>query len=143
MSKMTTQQRLFCNEYMKDHNATEAAVRAGYSPKTARSQGARLLTNVQLQPLLVELMESTVAEIGYDAQCLLQDMLDVLKVSKRRAIKKGSGAQDIQAFKGMVDTVGKHIEVQAFKESIGIEVDSALIDKLNAAQARAIKAAAQ
>ena len=35
MEKMTAKQRLFCDEYLIDLNATQAAIRAGYSEKTA------------------------------------------------------------------------------------------------------------
>ena len=42
----------FCREYIIDLNATQAAIRAGYSEKTARSQGQRLLTNVDIQNFL-------------------------------------------------------------------------------------------
>jgi phage terminase small subunit len=43
---------LFIKEYLVDLNATQAAIRAGYSPKTARQQGARLLSNVDIQAAL-------------------------------------------------------------------------------------------
>lgn len=42
---MTDKQARFCEEYMIDLNATQAAIRAGYSPKTANEQAARLLAN--------------------------------------------------------------------------------------------------
>lgn len=46
--KLTDKQRRFCEEYLIDFNATQAAIRAGYSEKTAKSQGQRLLTNVDI-----------------------------------------------------------------------------------------------
>ncbi len=48
MAKLTKQQ-LFIEEYMTDFNATRAAKAAGYSEATARSQGQRLLTNVDVR----------------------------------------------------------------------------------------------
>ena len=39
---MTNKQEKFCQEYMIDLNATQAAIRAGYSPKTANEQAGRL-----------------------------------------------------------------------------------------------------
>lgn len=42
-------QRRFVDEYLVDLNATQAAIRAGYSEHTAGSQGQRLLTNVEIQ----------------------------------------------------------------------------------------------
>lgn len=48
----------FCNEYIKDMNATQAAIRAGYSEKTARSQGSTLLTNPNIKSRVAELREA-------------------------------------------------------------------------------------
>lgn len=43
MAKLTEKQKRFCDEYLIDLNATQAAIRAGYSARTANEQGARLL----------------------------------------------------------------------------------------------------
>lgn len=45
---LTPRQELFALEYLKDLNATQAAIRAGYSAKTAKEQGYRLLTNIHV-----------------------------------------------------------------------------------------------
>ncbi|WP_347271646.1 terminase small subunit [Rhizorhabdus histidinilytica] len=45
---MTPKQRAFVLEYLVDLNATQAAIRAGYSAKTADQQGSRLLANVKV-----------------------------------------------------------------------------------------------
>lgn len=47
-------QRLFALEYCVDGNATQAAIRAGYSARTAGQQGDRLLKNVEIQSLIAE-----------------------------------------------------------------------------------------
>ena len=47
MSKLTDKKKAFCREYVKDWNATQAAIRTGYSPKIAYSQGQRLLKDVE------------------------------------------------------------------------------------------------
>jgi len=49
MINLTPKQQLFVEEYLVDLNATQAAIRAGYSEKTANEQGARLLANVSVQ----------------------------------------------------------------------------------------------
>ncbi len=46
---LTDRQERFCEEYLVDLNATQAAIRAGYSRKTANQQGSRLLVNVGIQ----------------------------------------------------------------------------------------------
>ena len=45
MAKLTPKQRFFCDEYLIDLNATQAAIRAGYSPISARDIGCKNLTN--------------------------------------------------------------------------------------------------
>lgn len=45
---LTPKQRRFVSEYLKDLNATQAAIRAGFSAKTAKQAGSRLLTNVDI-----------------------------------------------------------------------------------------------
>ena len=56
MSALTPRQAAFCVEYLVDLNATQAAVRAGYSERTAKQQGARLLTNVDVAAEIQRLM---------------------------------------------------------------------------------------
>ena len=50
--KLTAKQQRFCDEYLIDLNATQAAIRAGYSERTANEQGSRLLANVSVQKYL-------------------------------------------------------------------------------------------
>lgn len=59
--ELTEQQKKFCREYMKDFNGKQAAVRAGYSAKSANEQGSRLLTNVNVQKFL-ETLKNKAAE---------------------------------------------------------------------------------
>ena len=46
---LSPKQSAFCREYVLDYNATQAATRAGYSPKTARQQASQLLTKLNIQ----------------------------------------------------------------------------------------------
>lgn len=48
----------FCHEYIKDMNATQAAIRTGYSEKTAKMQGSRLMTNDDIKARVKELREA-------------------------------------------------------------------------------------
>ena len=54
---LTDKQQRFVDEYLVDLNATQAAIRAGYSAKTANEQGARLLANVSVQNAIRERQE--------------------------------------------------------------------------------------
>jgi phage terminase small subunit len=50
-------QESFCQQYVIDKNGTKAAIRAGYSKKTADQQASRLLTNVKIQARVQELLD--------------------------------------------------------------------------------------
>lgn len=54
---MNERQKRFVVEYIKDYNATQAAIRAGYSEQTAYSQGNRLLKNVEIKKVIKELQD--------------------------------------------------------------------------------------
>lgn len=67
---MNDKQAAFAREYLIDRNATQAAIRAGYSAKTAYSQGERLLRNVEVRAAVnrgeaacAERVELTVASV--------------------------------------------------------------------------------
>ena len=51
---LTDKQKRFCEEYLIDLNATQAAIRAGYSPKTAEQTASRLLRNVKVQEYIAK-----------------------------------------------------------------------------------------
>jgi len=77
---LTNKQAAFVREYLVDFNATQAAIRAGYSPKTARSQGARLLTNVDVNAAIqAEIMSGEEAMIGITdiARGNMADLMDI------------------------------------------------------------------
>ncbi len=57
-SGLTAKQKRFCQEYVVDLNATQAAIRAGYSAKTANEQGCRLLANVSVKAHIAELQQA-------------------------------------------------------------------------------------
>ena len=68
MAKLSARQELFCLEYIRDGNAAQAAVRAGYSPKQANSTGARLYANVRIRAHIDELMTDLQQEKIADAE---------------------------------------------------------------------------
>ncbi len=85
MAKLTDKQELFAREYLKDLNATQAAIRAGYSVKSAQEQASRLLSNVMVQSRISELKADRNEEVGIDAAYVLRrlveiDQMDVLDI---------------------------------------------------------------
>ena len=69
----------FVEEYIKDLNATQAAIRAGYSKKTARSQGARLLTNVDILEAIQEAKEERSERTKIDQDYVLTNIQKVIE----------------------------------------------------------------
>ncbi len=71
---MNPRQTRFTQEYVVDHNATQAAIRAGYSDKTAKSQGQRLLTNVDIRKTIRKLDTKTSDRLELTQQVVLQGL---------------------------------------------------------------------
>ena len=71
---LTNQQRLFVAEYLKDNNATQAAIRAGYSKKTANEQGARLLAKVSIAQAIAQQQKASIVRTLGSADEVLEQM---------------------------------------------------------------------
>ena len=71
---MTPKQTRFVAEYLIDLNASEAAIRAGYSRKTARSIGSELLTNPDISAALAEKQAKQLARADLTAARVLEEM---------------------------------------------------------------------
>lgn len=71
--RMTPKQALFVAEYLKDLNATQAAIRAGFSEKTAKQQASRLLSNVNLQGEIERRKAVQLEDAGLSATRVLEE----------------------------------------------------------------------
>lgn len=91
---MTPKQQLFLNAYLANPNATQAAIAAGYSEKTAKSQGGRLLTNVAIQ----EAIRGRVNDAIITADEILNGVKAIALGGKREA-------DQLKAF----ELLGKHL----------------------------------
>lgn len=74
MDDLTPRQQRFVQEYLLDLNATQAAIRAGYSRKTAYSMGQRLLKNVELQQALQKAMLDRQQRTGITQDRVLEEL---------------------------------------------------------------------
>lgn len=85
MAKLTDKQELFAREFIVDLNATQAAIRAGYSEKSSRNQGARMMANDDILNRIAELKAERNEQVGVDAAYVLRrlteiDQMDVLDI---------------------------------------------------------------
>lgn len=72
--ELNARQGAFVREYGKDHNATQAAVRAGYSKKTARQAGSRLLTLSSIKSALRARGAAALAKMEVTEDMVLQEL---------------------------------------------------------------------
>jgi phage terminase small subunit len=91
---LNAMQERFCQEYTADpkRNQTKAAIRAGYSEKSARMQASRLMTNDNIRRRIKELYQEALEEAGYSVEeikllvmrkltgIVLTDAADIAKV---------------------------------------------------------------
>ena len=72
--KLTDKQKKFVEEYLIDLNATQACIRAGYSPKTAMEQGYQLLQKTSVQEAIAESMAERSRRTGINQDRIVQEL---------------------------------------------------------------------
>lgn len=146
---MTKKQKLFVEEYLIDLNATQAAIRAGYSAKTAQEQASRLLSNVMVQGSIAKAMAERSKRTGINQDRILQEIAKLALVNiddvvdlKTGKIKKTATKEDLACIqsikikptefgtereikfydkKGSLEMAGKHLGM--FKDKLELETD--------------------
>ena len=77
--KLTAKQQRFCDEYLLDLNATQAAIRAGYSKKTAKQIGQQNLTKLDLKEYIEKRMAEKEAALVADQTEVMRYLTSVLR----------------------------------------------------------------
>lgn len=86
MAKMTAKQMRFCDEYLIDLNATQAAIRAGYSKKTARKIGQENLTKRDIRQYIDARMAEKKSELIADQDEVLRYLTSVMRGESRSSV---------------------------------------------------------
>lgn len=86
---LTAKQQRFVDEYLIDLNATQAAIRAGYSKKTAQVQSARLLSNVMVSAAVAKGMESRSTRTGITQDMVLRELAKIGFSDIRKVVRWG------------------------------------------------------
>ena len=127
---MTDKQERFCEEYMIDLNATQAAIRAGYSPKTANEQGSQLLAKLSIQNRIAQLQAEQSRRTGVSADRVVRELAKIAFVNaadlidpKTASLKSDVSHDDLAAVQS--------VKVKTFGED-GLEQEVKLADKLRA-----------
>ena len=98
---MTEKQRRFCDEYLRDCNAAQAAIRAGYSKKTSKQIGQKLLTKIDLRAYVDAQLEKIRSEKIADAQEVMEYLTSVMRGEHTEQTLQlaGDGVQQISEIK--------------------------------------------
>jgi len=74
---LTDKQEMFCREYLIDLNATQAAIRAGYSKKSANEQGAQNLAKLSIAQRIIELKAERNERVEVNADYVLRRLVEI------------------------------------------------------------------
>ncbi|MGL5209024.1 terminase small subunit [Cetobacterium sp.] len=127
-SELTDKQRLFCIYYMQSFNATQSAIKAGYSKNSAFVEGHRLLRNAKVKEYLTELKEMYAQD----------DYLETKRILKRHKQIAFADIKDFTEFKSEPMFVADDYETEEstedkifkFRIKDDVEVDGTLIKKI-------------
>jgi phage terminase small subunit len=99
--ELNPKQRRFVDEYLVDLNAKQAAMRAGYSPKTAESQGSRLLSHAKVS----EAIQHGQAQIANKYEVTQEYVIEKLIENLDGSLREGQRGPA----NGALTLLGKHI----------------------------------
>lgn len=131
---MNARQKKFCDEYLIDCNATQAAIRAGYSPKTAKQIGQENLTKPDLKSYIDEQLEILHNQKTADAQEVLEYLTAVMRGEHTEQVLKlvGEGVQtitdiDVSARERLkaAELIGKRYGM--FKDGLNVDLEPVVI----------------
>lgn len=127
---MTKKQKRFCEEYLIDLNATQAAIRAGYSPDTAKAIGCENLTKPDIRAHIDRAMAERSRRTGVNADRVIQELAKIAFVNatdvidpKTATVKENALPEDMAAIQS--------VKVKTFGED-GLEREIKMADKLRA-----------
>ncbi len=130
---LTPKQKLFVEEYLIDLNATQAAIRAGYSVKTANEQGNRLLANVSIQEEIGKQMAERSRRTGINQDRILMELAKIALVNPEKVVDFEEATIREDALPEDLAAVAS-VKVKRFptKYGEGIEREIKLYDKTKA-----------
>ena len=124
---LTEKQKRFCDEYLIDLNATQSAIRAGYSEKTAYSQGQRMLKNVEVKEYIDKRMATKDKKLIADQDEVLRYLTSVLRgesVSEEIVVEgTGDGCSEARKIKKAPSEKDKLKSAELLGKRYGIYTD--------------------
>lgn len=131
---MTDKQKRFCEEYLIDLNATQAAIRAGYSENTARQVGCENLSKPNIQEKVRELMDSRSGRTQITADRVLQEVAALAFTNMTDLVRSTSGQsiklEDVKDLPVNVQAAIKKIKTGQYGLEVELHNKDAALDKL-------------
>lgn len=123
--KLTPKQEMFCCEYLVDLNATQAAIRAGYSAKTAGSMSVKLVAKSAIQRRIRELRVEREKRVSVTADYVLISIVDTMERCKQAepvldkdGLPTGEFKFDSGAVLKGAELLGKHLAMWTDRQRI-------------------------
>lgn len=91
---LTPRQERFCQEFIKDGNGTQSAIRAGYSKRTANEQSVRLLANISVKNRIRELSEILQNDRIMDAREMQEHLTSIIRQESEEEVIVVEGCGD-------------------------------------------------
>lgn len=85
---LSPRRQRFVEEYLKDQNATQAAIRAGYAPRAAQEQSSRLLSNAIVRDAVDKLLAEQAVRVQVTADDIVREAYKVVQDEKAPAIAR-------------------------------------------------------
>jgi phage terminase small subunit len=124
---MNPKQQRFCQEYLLDLNATQAAIRAGYSPKTATAIGAEHLTKPHIQAEIQRLQTERSQRLDITADEVLLDLAAIAFTPITDVLTVENGKVTLLDSSEWSDDAHKAVEaVRRSKDGLSIKMHSKL-----------------
>ena len=102
---MNIKQAVFVREYAVDSNATQAAIRAGYSRRTAYAQGSRLLKNAEVHAEIEARQKRQSARVDVEIDEIVQGLRSIAEDASAPPAARVSAWKALGDYKGMFEPV--------------------------------------
>ena len=103
MLKLRPKQKMFVEEYLVDLNATQAAIRAGYSAKTASSIGEQNLRKLDIQTAIQEAMKARQERTGVTQDRVIAELARIAFGDQRSVMEWGPSGVKLRDSKSLTD----------------------------------------
>ena len=118
---LTPRQQRFIEEYLVDLNGTQAAIRAGYSDRTANEQAARLLANVSIQAAVAVAKDARSARVQLTADEVLRELRRIILADPRKLLDEHGALRPVTEWDD--DTAATVASLQSLDEYDGTGED--------------------